>query len=106
MSGTLHLRYGWNPGIKVIACATCMMCAKEFVIEWYYIFHIIASKYGALIFGNDGTGPADESKRTKRIQGWSCQIMGWGFYYLQYYYFVKKPRHSCEHAYKAHRLSL
>ena len=20
----------------------------------------------------DGTGPADESKRTKRVQGWSC----------------------------------
>ena len=23
-------------------------------------------------FACDGTGPADESKRTKRIQGWSC----------------------------------
>ena len=22
----------------------------------------------------DGTGPAKESKRTKRVQGWSCQI--------------------------------
>ena len=26
-------------------------------------------KYGVLVFGNDGTGPADESKRTKRVQG-------------------------------------
>ena len=22
----------------------------------------------------DGTGPAEESKRMKRVQGWSCQI--------------------------------
>ena len=22
----------------------------------------------------DGTGPAEESRRTKRVQGWSCQI--------------------------------
>ena len=33
-------------------------------------------KYGVLAFGNDGTDPADESKRTKRVQGWSRQIMG------------------------------
>ena len=26
--------------------------------------------------GDDGTCPADESKRTKRVQGWSRQIMG------------------------------
>ena len=26
-----------------------------------------------LVWG-DGTGPADESKRTKRVQGWSRQI--------------------------------
>ena len=36
-------------------------------------------KYGVLVFGDDGTGPADESKRTKRVQGWSRQIMGGGF---------------------------
>ena len=30
-------------------------------------------------FGDDGTGPADESKRTKRVQGWSRQIMGGRF---------------------------
>ena len=40
-------------------------------------------------FGDDGTGPADESKRTKRVQGWSRQIMGGDFYYLQYFYSVK-----------------
>ena len=33
-------------------------------------------KYGVLAFGDDGTGPANESKRTKRVQGWSRQIMG------------------------------
>ena len=32
-------------------------------------------------FVHDGTGPADESKRTKRIQGWSRQIMEGGFFY-------------------------
>ena len=42
-----------------------------------------------LVFGDDGTGPADESKRMKRVQRWSCQIVGGGFYYLQYYYLVK-----------------
>ena len=36
-------------------------------------------KYGVLIFGNDGTGPADESKRTKRVDGWSRQIVGGTF---------------------------
>ena len=36
------------------------------------------SKYGVLVFGDDGAGPADESKRTRRVQGWSCQIMGGG----------------------------
>ena len=29
-----------------------------------------------------------------------------GFCYLQYYYIVKLPRHSCEHAYRARRLPL
>ena len=33
-------------------------------------------KYEVLVFGDDGTGPADESKRTKRVKGWSRQIMG------------------------------
>ena len=38
-------------------------------------FHII-SNMGFWLFGNDGTGPADESKRMKRVKGWSRQIMG------------------------------
>ena len=33
-------------------------------------------KYGVLVSIDDGTGPADESKRTKRVQGWSRQILG------------------------------
>ena len=36
----------------------------------------IYCKYGVLTFGDDGTGLADESKRTKRVQGWSRQIIG------------------------------
>ena len=32
--------------------------------------------YGVLAFGDDGTGPAVESKRTKCIQGCTRQIMG------------------------------
>ena len=42
-SSTLHLRCGWNPLTKVIACAARVMCANEIVIERYYIFHIIAN---------------------------------------------------------------
>ena len=36
-------------------------------------------KYRVLFFGDDGTGPADESIRTKRVQEWSRQIMGGDF---------------------------
>ena len=36
-------------------------------------------KYGVLVFGDDGIDSADESKMTKRVQGWSRQIMGGGF---------------------------
>ena len=42
-SSTLHLRYVWDPRTKVIACATCEVCAKEFVIERYYLFYIIVN---------------------------------------------------------------
>ena len=59
----------------------------------YQIFYIpdflYYSKYGILVFDDDETGSADGSKRTKRVQGWSRQIMGGGFYYLQYYHYVK-----------------
>ena len=57
------------------ACYHDVMCANEFVIERYYIFHSIANM-GFWFFGDDETGPADESKRTKRVEGWSRQIMG------------------------------
>ena len=39
-------------------------------------------KYGVLVFGDYGTGPADESKRMKCVQGWSRQIMGGGFFII------------------------
>ena len=35
--------YGWDPRTKVIACAARVMCAKEFAIERYFIFNIIAN---------------------------------------------------------------
>ena len=44
-------------------------------------FYVIAKKgFG---FG-DGTGPAEESKRTKRVRGWSRQIKLGGVHCLQY----------------------
>ena len=36
-------------------------------------------KYEVLVFGDDLTSPDEESKRTKRVQKWSRQIMGGGF---------------------------
>ena len=42
-------------------------------------------KCGVLIFGDDWTGPADKSKRTKRVQGWFRYNMEGSFYYLQHY---------------------
>ena len=46
-------------------------------------------EYGILVFGDDGIGLADEFKGKKRVEGWSFQITGGSFYYLQYNYFVK-----------------
>ena len=40
------------------------------------ILHFKLLRIWGFGFGNDGTGPADESKRTKRVQGGSRQIMG------------------------------
>ena len=60
------------------------ICDKMILNFLYYC------KYGIFVVGDDGTGPADESRRTKRVQGWSRQIMVGGFFYcLQYYYTVK-----------------
>ena len=51
------------------------------------------------------TGPADEFKWTKRVQGWSCQIMG-SLLLFAMLLFCKKSRHLREHAFKAHRSPL
>ena len=59
------------------------ICHRKILNVLYYC------KYGILFSGDNETGPADEFKRTKRVHGWSCQIMGEGFYYLQYSDFVK-----------------
>ena len=77
------------------------ICNKKII--HFFIFYC---KYEVLIFCNDGTGPVDESNRTKRVHGWSRQIVARGFYYLQYYYFVKKPRQLRDHGYKTRRLPL
>ena len=82
----------------MIACAARDVCEG---ICYRKILHFsYCCKYGVLVFGDDGTAHADESKRTKRVQGCSHQIMGGGFYSLQYYCFVKQPRLSFERAYK------
>ena len=39
--------------------------------QWRKRVYVIANKGFGL---EDGTGPAEESKRTKRVQGWSRQI--------------------------------
>ena len=58
------------------------ICYRKILHFSYYCI------YGGLVF-DEGTGSADESKRTKRVRGWSRQTVGGGFYYFQYYYFVK-----------------
>ena len=60
-------------------------------ITQYYAMQILVlnTMQNQLVFSDDGTGPADESKRTKRGERWSRQIMEGGFYYLQYYCSVK-----------------
>ena len=45
------------------------ICNRKILRFSYYC------KCGVLVFGDDGTGPADESERMKRVQGWSRQIM-------------------------------
>ena len=36
------------------------------------MIHFLYCQHGVLVFGDDGTGTADESKMTKHVQGWSC----------------------------------
>ena len=55
----------------VIARDVCEGICNRMILHFSYY-----CKYRVLAFGGDGTGPADESKRTKRVQGWSPQIMG------------------------------
>ena len=51
------------------------VCAKVFVIERYYVFHIIANM-GFWFLVMTGQALLMSPKRTKRVQGWSSQIMG------------------------------
>ena len=61
-----------NPRIKVIACATRVMCEGICNRMIHFLYYC---KYGVLVF-DDGTGPADEFKKTKRVQGWPRQNIG------------------------------
>ena len=49
------------------------ICNRKMLHCLYYC------KYEILFFGDDVTGPAVESKSTKRVQGWSRQITRGGF---------------------------
>ena len=60
------------------ACDVCEEICNRMIYFSYYC------KYGVLVFGDDWTGPADESKRTKRVQGWSRQIMGWNLHNIPF----------------------
>ena len=57
-------------------------------------------------FGDDRAGPADESKRTKRVQGWSCQIMEGRLLLFAILLLCEITRQSCVHVFKARRLLL
>ena len=59
-----------------IPCArdVCEGICNRMILHFSYY-----CKYGVLVVDDDGTGPADESKRTKRVQGWSRQIMEGAF---------------------------
>ena len=48
----------------------CKGICNRKILHFFYYF-----KYGVLVFGGDGTGPDNESKRTKGVQAWSRQIM-------------------------------
>ena len=51
------------------------------------ILHKVPSFDSLCFFGFflvDETGPAKESKRTKRVQGWSRQILGFGIVFAAF----------------------
>ena len=53
------------------------------IIRKKKILHKVPSFDSLCFFGfflADETGPAEESKRTKRVQGWSRQILNFGFW--------------------------
>ena len=56
--------------------STCFICMFTRMTLIHFLY---CCKYGVLVFDDDGTGPADESKQIKCIKGRSCQIMGGRF---------------------------
>ena len=75
MSGILHFRYEWDPPYQSDSMRrardVCKGICNRMILNFSYY-----CKCGALVFGDDERGFADESKRTKLVQGWSRQIMG------------------------------
>ena len=79
----IYKLFEWYPASSIRMKSPCqsdsMRHARDVCEEICYrmILHFSCyCKYGVLVFGDDGTSPANESKRTKRVQGWSRQIMG------------------------------
>ena len=84
----MYLRYGWDPRTKMMVCSTRVMCAKEFVIELYYIFHNIANMgFWFLVMMGQALLMSPKGRNASRdglVKLWEGD-----FYCLQYYYFVK-----------------
>ena len=74
---------GWTQRVRFRVLFCCCSGVSRSGVEYFeLILFSYYCKYGVLGFGDDRTGPADESKRTKRVQGWSRQIMGGGFFII------------------------
>ena len=56
---------------RVVRGDVCKGICNRMMLHFSYY-----CKYEVLACGDNGTSPADEYKRQKRVQGWSCQIMG------------------------------
>ena len=55
--------------VKQRSTSTVEVSVLLYVHSWIFFFKDNVNEW--ITFACDGTGPADESKRTKRVQGWS-----------------------------------
>ena len=63
-------------------------------------------KYGVLVLVMMGQALLMSPKGQNASRNGLVKVWEGGFYYLQYYYIVNEPHHSCEHANKARGLPL